>query len=466
MIRIIILILCSIFSLRAQVPNFDVRGNWVGELKVGATLELIFKVRGLYNIEGSLDVPLQGAKDIPMLINETQQSVKFQVQAINGFFDGKKIDSITLEGNWKQNGGIYPLKLVKKEGNFEPPKRPQTPKGPFPYSAEEIQAKGPSGLLAGTLTKPEGKGLFPAIVLITGSGSQDRDETIFNHKPFFVIADALTKAGFAVLRMDDRGVGSSEGDPSKATTKDLSEDIYAGVRALHMQSGIDTTRIGLIGHSEGGMIAQILAATYPQDIAFICSMAGLGISGFEVLVWQTRKVTSKTLPMVEVEKSVLRQKTLLTMIKESTDSIKLRAQLTDSIGLWAVEQQRMFVVNSPEFKAQLNQLQSPWLKYFISYDPEKYIRNVKCPVFAINGSEDMQVESERNLKSIESLLQKHGNVKFRVQEYKGMNHLFQRCTTCDIEEYAKIETTIEQVVIDDIIAWLKEVTAKNSQRKR
>jgi hypothetical protein len=466
MIRLFALFFCSLVTLQAQVANFDVRGNWVGELKVGATLELIFKVRGLYNIEGSLDVPLQGAKDIPMLINETQQSVKFQVQAINGLFDGKKIDSITLEGNWKQNGGIYPLKLVKKEGNFEPPKRPQTPKGPFPYISEEITVKSSAGNLAGTLTKPMGKGLFPAIVLITGSGSQDRDESIFNHKPFFVLADALTRAGFAVLRMDDRGVGSSEGDPSKATTKDLSEDIYAGVRALHTQSGIDTTRIGLIGHSEGGMIAQILAATYPQDIAFICSMAGLGISGFEVLVWQTRKVTSKTLPMVEVEKSVLRQKTLLTMIKESTDSIKLRAQLTDSLGLWAVQQQKMFVVNSPEFRAQLNQLQSPWLKYFISYDPEKYLRDVKCPVFAINGSEDMQVESVRNLKSIESLLQKHGNYNYRIEEYKGMNHLFQHCTTCDIEEYAKIETTIEQEVIDDIIAWLKKVTTKNSQRKR
>ena len=466
MIRLFMIVFCSITTLQAQVANFDVRGNWVGELKVGATLELIFKVRGLYNIEGSLDVPLQGAKDIPMLINETQQSVKFQVQAINGLFDGKKIDSITLEGNWKQNGGIYPLKLVKKEGNFEPPKRPQTPKGPFPYISEEITVKSSAGNLAGTLTKPMGKGLFPAIVLITGSGSQDRDESIFNHKPFFVLADALTRAGFAVLRMDDRGVGASEGDPSKATTKDLSEDIYAGVRALHTQSGIDTTRIGLIGHSEGGMIAQILAATYPQDIAFICSMAGLGISGFEVLVWQTRKVTSKTLPMVEVEKSVLRQKTLLTMIKESTDSIKLRAQLTDSLGLWAVQQQKMFVVNSPEFRAQLNQLQSPWLKYFISYDPEKYLRDVKCPVFAINGSEDMQVESVRNLKSIESLLQKHGNYNYRIEEYKGMNHLFQHCTTCDIEEYAKIETTIEQEVIDDIIAWLKKVTTKNSQRKR
>lgn len=466
MIRLFMLLCCSIVTLQAQVADFDVRGNWVGELKVGATLELIFKVKGLYNIEGSLDVPLQGAKDIQILVNETQQSVQFQVQAINGLFDGKKIDSITLEGNWKQNGGIYPMKLVKKVGIFESPNRPQTPKEPFPYISEDITIKSAAGNLAGTLTKPIVKGSFPAIVLISGSGSQDRDESIFNHKPFFVLADALTRAGFAVLRMDDRGVGLSEGDPSKATTKDLSEDIYAGVRALHMQSGIDTTKIGLIGHSEGGMIAQILAATYPQDIAFICSMAGLGISGFEVLVWQTRKVTSKTLTMVEVERSVLRQKTLLTMIKESTDSIKLREQLTDSLGLWAVQQQRMFVVNSPEFKAQLNQLQSPWLKYFISYDPEKYVRDVKCSVFAINGSEDMQVESERNLKSIETLLKKHGNAHFRIKEYKGMNHLFQQCTTCDIEEYAKIETTIEQVVIDDIVAWLKEVTAKNVQRKR
>ncbi len=466
MIRIFLLMFCSIFTLRAQVANFDVRGNWIGELKVGANIELIFKVTGINDLSCSLDVPLQGAKDIPALVQETIQSVKFHVKAINGQFDGKKIDSITLEGNWKQNGGIYPLKLVKKAGKIEPPKRPQTPKEPFPYSAEEIQVKGPAGVLSGTLTKPDGKGKFPAIILITGSGSQDRDETIFNHKPFFVIADALTKAGFAVLRMDDRGVGASEGDPSKATTEDLAEDIYAGVRTLHVQQGIDTNRIGLIGHSEGGMIAQILAAKYPQDIAFICSMAGLGISGLDVLVWQTRKVTSKTMPMHEVEKSVFRQKTLLTMIKDSKDSVTLRAQLTDSLGIWAVEQQKMFVVNSPEFRAQLNQLQSPWLKYFITYDPEKYLSEVKCPVFAINGSEDMQVESGRNLKSIEALLSKHGNKKVRIKEYEGMNHLFQRCKTCDVEEYAKIETTIEQEVIDDIISWLNDVVGKNAQRKR
>ena len=452
--------------MQAQVANFDVRGNWIGELNVGANIEMIFKVTGINDLSCSLDVPLQGAMDIPAHVEETVQSVRFHVKAINGLFDGKKIDSITLEGNWKQNGGIYPMKFVKRQGAIEPPKRPQTPKGPFPYSSEEITVKSSIGTLAGTITKPNGKGPFPAIVLITGSGSQDRDETIFNHKPFFVLADALTKAGFAVLRMDDRGVGLSEGDPAKATTRDLAEDIYAGVRALHGQSGIDTNRIGLIGHSEGGMIAQILAATYPQDIAFICSMAGLGISGFDVLVWQTRKVTSKTMPMSEVENSVVRQRTLLTMIQESTDSLKLRAQLTDSLGSWAVQQQRMFVVNSPEFRAQLNQLQSPWLKYFITYDPEIFLRNVKCPVFAINGSEDMQVESDRNLKSIESLLEKHGNKHYRIKEYSGMNHLFQRCTTCDIEEYAKIETTIEQEVIDDIIAWLKEVTGKNAQRKR
>jgi len=466
MIRFLVLILCSLTVLHAQVPNFDIRGNWIGELNVGANIEMIFTVTGINDLSCSLDVPLQGAKDIPANVEETMQSVRFHVKAINGLFDGKKIDSVTLEGNWKQNGGMYPMKFVKRQGKIEPPNRPQTPKGPFPYSTEDIAVKCSIGTLAGTITKPKGKGPFPAIVLITGSGSQDRDETIFNHKPFFVLADALTRAGFAVLRMDDRGVGMSEGDPSKATTRDLAEDIYAGVRALHMQSGIDTHRIGLIGHSEGGMIAQILAATYPQDIAFICSIAGLGISGFDVLVWQTRKVTSKTMPMAEVEKSVLRQKTLLTMIKESTDSIKLRAQLTDSLGLWAVQQQKMFMVNSPEFRAQLNQLQSPWLKYFITYDPEIFLRNVKCPVFAINGSEDMQVESDRNLKNIESLLEKHGNKHYRIKEYSGMNHLFQRCKSCDIEEYAKIETTIETEVIDDMINWLKGVTGKDRQRNK
>ena len=323
-----------------------------------------------------------------------------------------------------------------------------------------------AGDLAGTLTIPMGKGTFPAIVLITGSGQQDRDETIFNHKPFLVLADALTRAGYAVLRIDDRGVGHSLGDPSRATTADFADDVYSGIRALHKRSDIDTQRIGLIGHSEGGMIAQIIAAQHPQDIAFICSMAGLGISGLDVLVWQTRKAASKNMPMNEVEKSVSRQKTILTMIKDSKDSISLRSRLTDSLGIWAVEQQRMFVVNSPEFKAQLNQLQSPWLKYFITYDPESFLKSVKCPVLAINGSEDIQVESEKNLKAIESLLKKHGNRSVKIKEYSGLNHLFQRCSSCDIAEYATIETTIERIVLQDIIEWLNIVTNKGNQRKR
>jgi hypothetical protein len=466
MIRLLVLFACSIITLHAQVENFDVRGNWIGELKVGANIEMIFKVTGINDISCALDVPLQGAKDIPVTLQETIQSVKFHVKAINGHFDGKKIDSITLDGNWKQNGGIYPLKLIKKDVKIEPPKRPQTPQGPFPYITEEIAVTSNAGTLAGTLTKPKGKGPFPAVVLITGSGLQDRDETIFNHKPFFVLADALTRAGYAVLRMDDRGFGGSEGDPSKATTEDFAEDIYAGVRALQAQSGIDTKRIGLIGHSEGGMIAQILAAKYPKDIAYIVSMAGLGITGFDVLVWQTRKVTSKTMPMNEVEKTVSRQQTLLTMIKESTDSLQLRAALTDSMGLWAVQQQKMFIVNSPEFRAQLNQLQSPWLRYFITFDPERFLRDVKCPVYAINGSEDMQVESTRNLNGIETFLKKHGNKQVDIKEFPGMNHLFQRCTVCDIEEYAKIETTIEQEVINDIIQWLHKVTKGKTHKKR
>lgn len=460
------LFLLSIICLfHIQATEFDVRGNWVGELNVGARIEMIFRVTGINDISCTLDVPLQGAYGIKAQVQETVQSVKFFVNAINGQFDGKKIDSITLQGWWKQNGGIYPLTLTKKNIQIEPPKRPQTPQPPFPYLTEEVIIESSIGKLAGTLTLPKGKGPFPAIVFISGSGQQDRDETIFNHKPFLVLADACTKAGYAVLRMDDRGVGMSEGDPSKANSKDFSDDIYAGIRYLHRVKDIDTQRIGVLGHSEGGLIAQILASTYPDDIAFICSMAGIGVPGMDLLIWQTRIITSKTLPMKEVEQSVYRQKTLLTMVKQSTDSLKLRSALTDSLGLWAVQQQRLFLVNSPEFRAQLNQLQSPWLRYFISYEPATYLRNVRCPVFAINGSEDMQVESGVNLRTIDSILKASGNTSVKIKEYKGMNHLFQRCVACDIEEYAKIETTIEQEVIDDIIAWLNQVTKKTSKKQ-
>jgi len=465
MMRYFLLLLSCMSFAYAQVAQFDIRGQWVGELQVGATIQLIFTVKGEYMMSGSLDVPLQGAKDIPISITETMQSVKFNVESIKGIFEGKKIDTVTLQGSWKQNGGIYPLTLKKQQITIEQPKRPQTPKEPFPYMIEEVVVLGKAGKLSGTLTKPIGEGPFPLIVLITGSGAQDRDETIFSHKPFFVLADAFTRRGYAVLRMDDRGIGNSEGDLSKATSLDLADDIYACIAAMKLKRDIDNKKIGILGHSEGGLIAQILAASHPKDITFMCSMAGIGVTGLDLLVWQTRKISSSTMPMNEVEKAVRRQKTILTMIKDSRDSLQLRRALTDSLGTWAVEQQKLFMVNSPEFRAQLNQLQSPWLRFFISYEPAKYLRNVKCPVFAINGSEDMQVESGENLRRIDSVLRANGNASVTVKEYKGMNHLFQRCNTCDVAEYAKIETTIEQEVIDDIIAWLNQVTKKSSKKQ-
>jgi hypothetical protein len=191
----------------------------------------------------------------------------------------------------------------------------------------------------------------------------------------------------------------------------------------------------------------------------------LGVSGFDILVWQTRKVSSQLMPINEVEKAVKRQKTVLTMIKQSKDSVQLRNALIDSLGTWAVEQQKVFMVNTPEFQAQLKQLQSPWLRFFINYEPSSYLKNVKCPVFAINGSEDMQVESTENLRKIDSILKAHRNKAVKIKEYKGMNHLFQRCVACDIAEYAKIETTIEQEVIDDILLWLNETIQTISKKK-
>lgn len=464
MIRILLFFFSISFAC-AQVNNFDVRGNWVGELNVGANIQLIFKVTGEYMISGTLDVPLQGAKDIPIIVSETIQSVTFTIESIKGKFDGKKIDSVTLEGNWKQNGGVYPLILKKKDSEYIIPKRPQTPVEPFPYITEEITVQGPAGKLTGTLSKPQGTGPFPLVICITGSGAQDRDETIFSHKPFLVLADAFTRRGYAVLRMDDRGVGQSEGTLSNATSKDLADDIYSCLQSMKQRSDINNRAIGLLGHSEGGMIAQMLAATYPKDISFLCSMAGLGVSGFDILVWQTRKVSSQLMPINEVEKAVKRQKTVLTMIKQSKDSVQLRNALIDSLGTWAVEQQKVFMVNTPEFQAQLKQLQSPWLRFFINYEPSSYLKNVKCPVFAINGSEDMQVESSENLRKIDSVLKAHRNKAVKIKEYKGMNHLFQRCVACDIAEYAKIETTIEQEVIDDILLWLDETIQTISKKK-
>ena len=265
-------------------------GNWSGKLDLpGQKLEIIFKIAQDEdgNLNTKMDVPLQGAKDLP--VSETtikNDSLFLNVAMILGKFSGRIISDSTIEGNWKQSGMTFPL-ILKKSEQIAEIKRPQTPKEPFPYLSEDVEYMNPkSGLkLAGTLTFPENTENCPAVILISGSGAQDRDETIFEHKPFWVIADHLTRIGIAVLRVDDRGVGGSEVNSKEATSEDFAGDVLSGVEFLKTRNEINSAEIGLIGHSEGGIIAPMVANS-SDDIAFTILLAGPGLKGEQIIYKQ------------------------------------------------------------------------------------------------------------------------------------------------------------------------------------
>jgi pimeloyl-ACP methyl ester carboxylesterase len=446
----------------ALPPPISGIGNWVGELNVGAPLQVIFKVIGPVNLRGSLDVPAQGAKDIPFTIMITRTRVKFGIEALQAVFEGDIVDSTHLRGVWKQGAAVLPLQLVKTDSVKSTLKRPQTPQPPFPYDEQDFTVEYNGISLDGTLTLPKGKGPFPAVILITGSGQQDRDETIFGHKPFWVLADHLTKSGIAVLRLDDRGVGRSLGDISHATSADFADDIEHALDSLLRHKSINPKKVGLCGHSEGGMIAQIIAARSPQKVAFFCSLAGPGISGAEVLIQQTAAIASKSLTVSEAAEAIQSQKKVIKTVLSLRGDPNAAMKLTDSMELWAKQQNKFFSRNTNEVKAQIQQLTSPWYMYFLDFDPANWLPRVKCPVLAINGGLDMQVDASANLAGIEKALKKGGNKQVTIRNFPSMNHLFQKCSTGAIQEYMAIEWTIETEVLDYISAWINDIV----QRKR
>lgn len=455
-------ILLLSFQLSAQEKiNRNFAGNWSGEMELsGSKLELIYKISLEENgeLSAKMDVPAQGARDLPVSKAEVKtDSIFLQVAMIAGRFEGKMINDTTISGNWSQSGLNFPLTLNRTEKVTEL-KRPQTPQPPFPYREEEVSYENTkAGIkLAGTLTIPENAENFPAVILISGSGAQDRDETIFEHKPFLVIADYLTRNGIAVLRVDDRGVGGSEGNTSNATSEDFAGDVLAGIEFLKTRKEINSSKIGLIGHSEGGIVAPVVA-NKTSDVAFIVMLAGPGIPGEQILYEQGRLIgLASGMTEEQVAQNQKTQEAIFNIIKTEKDSaVRLdRLQRTFTGGMYPM-------MNEDQKKAvdqQISAVNSPWFSHFLKYDPYPALTKLKCPVLALIGEKDLQVPPNSNLPAIEKALAEGGNKNFKTLELPGLNHLFQQCETGAVAEYAQIEETISPEVLKMISEWILGVT--------
>lgn len=424
-------------------------GDWYGTLKTpGKPLPIVVHIQA--DGATTVDSPAQHAMGLGATTTVTAGKIKVALQAIPAAFEGTvAADSQSLTGVWGQNGSGLPLTLTRTApaaATAAAPKRPQTPKPPFEYRSEAVSYVNPaSGLkLAGTLTLPAGNGPHPVALLITGSGPQDRDETIFDHKPFLVIADALTKRGVAVLRVDDRGIGGSQGgDLAKATTADFATDVEAGVAFLRARKDIDPTRIGLIGHSEGGVIAPMVAAKDPK-IAFIVLLAGTGVQGGKVLPTQARDMALAEGASPEAAKKqgdTVNVATLL--VRMQPDMVSARAKIVMLLTGLGLPQKAA--------EAQADMLTSPWFEDFIKLYPAEALAQVRCPVLALNGEKDRQVSAEQNLPAIKEALTQSTDVT--VTALPGLNHLFQTAKTGSVSEYAQIEETIAPVALATIVDW-------------
>lgn len=459
-------------ALRAAEPS-PFEGHWEGELELpGGAGKLAIKVdlkpgAPPLGWTGALDIPAQGARAVPLTdIRIEGANARFTIVGPPGnpTFDGK-LENGKITGRFTQGQTDVPFWLGRDRMAEEA--KPQDPKPPFPYKSEEVTYDGGEKgdvRLAGTLTTPEGAGPFPAALLITGSGAQDRDETIFGHHPFWVLADHLSRRGIAVLRVDDRGVGGSAGDPRTATSADFAQDVLAGVRFLKGRPAIDQRRIGLIGHSEGGLIAP-LAASQSPDVAFLVLLAGTGVPGGDIILRQLELIARAEGATEEtIQQQVSRQKrvfdALRTMPKEEAEA-EIRKIITLRLQELSPEEIRAMGGATMLTERQMEEVQSPWFRFFVTFDPRTALRKIgKIPVLALNGEKDLQVPPDQNLPEIEKALKEAGNKDVTIRKLPGLNHLFQPARTGSPAEYAASEVTIDPQVLEQIAAWIGERFAK------
>ncbi|WP_190242501.1 alpha/beta hydrolase family protein [Hymenobacter lapidiphilus] len=455
---------CLLGATAAQAQNSPApAGIWEGSLDVsGRALRTVFELKGpAAALTGTLAVPQQGLTG--MLLSSAiirHDSLLLDADKIGGKFAGRfAADGQRVTGIWSQGGAQLPLTLVRSSAEAQAaaaPARPQEPKGPLPYRALDLtfpNAKGGFNL-AGTLTLPQGKGPFPAVVLVSGSGPEDRDEAVFGHKPFLVLADYLTRRGFAVLRYDDRGTAKSGGTFAGALTTDFTADVQAALAYLRTRPDIKSRQVGLIGHSEGGLIAWQSAAQ-PQGPDFVVSLAGPGLPGDAILLRQQVDLARAAGVDSAAIGANRRLHTALFAALHRLPATATTAEATQQLAV--VMQQQVPSLSAEQAQKQTGRLTAPWLRSFLLTDPATYLTKVKCPVLAINGTTDLQVAADENLPAIERGLKAARNSNVTVRALPGLNHLFQT-DAAGTSHYAEIEETFAPSALKVVGDWLAKQT--------
>ncbi|TQI71271.1 hypothetical protein JM79_2199 [Gramella sp. Hel_I_59] len=442
-------LLLTINFIQAQ----DITGDWYGNLNIqGTELPLVFHLqKNDSTYLSTMDSPKQGGFDIKVDETKYEDSIlEMKISALGVKYDGvyDKNDEI-INGTFKQGGMSLTLNLTR-EKPIKKIIRPQEPQKPYPYNSEDISFYNEIDKikLAGTLTIPKNKKDFPTVILISGSGPQNRNEEIMDHKPFLILSDYLTRNGIGVLRYDDRGVGESEGEYSEATSKDLSRDTKAAIKYLHSRKEINKNKIGLIGHSEGGSIAPMIASK-TKDVSFIVLLAGPGLSGKQLLLLQKKLIEEKS----GINEDAVNQSqeifkgayNIISNFKGNDEQLKndLKEYFNERF-------------NNSMGESQLNNLivnlTSPWMKYFIKYDPSLPLKKIDIPVLALFGENDLQVPALKNSKVFQDI----GNKNIDIIKLDNLNHLFQESKTGLPNEYSEIEQTISPKVLNIISDWIIE----------
>lgn len=453
----------------AQAPE-RLAGHWEGEIAIpgralGIRVDLANEA-GTWT--GSIDIPAQGAAGLPLIDigivdGADGTTVRFAMQGVPGdpTFDGKLDEDGVIRGTFAQGGARLGFHLSRDVAAGPP--RPQEPQGPFPYLVEPARYTSGEVRLAGTLTIPEGPGPFPAVLLISGSGPQDRNEEVFDHKPFWVLADHLTRAGIAVLRVDDPGVGESSPHPEPPTTADFAGDAAAGVDFLRSDSRIG--HIGLVGHSEGAIIGPLVASR-SDEVSFLVLLAGPGVPGDQLLRKQNERLFDATgITGARRERLLTLLDRLFAALASELPEDQVRAEVTEVVrGQLEVNGIPREQQDETRVRTAVESAMSPWMRHLLAYDPRPTLEATAVPVLALNGGLDLQVDAEQNLTAIADSLERGGNDDVTIHLLPGLNHLFQQATTGLIGEYGSIEQTIAPEVLDLVRDWILEVAGQRSAK--